>query len=86
MMTDHVRSCVKRCASFPVQVNQHTVFVELLEREPWLKSTKLVVKPDMLFGKRGKHDLLALNVDFAEAEAFIAARMGKQASAAPVRH
>ena len=34
-----------------------TSFVELLDVNPWLKTTRLVVKPDMLFGKRGKHDL-----------------------------
>ena len=56
-----------------------TDFGELLDREPWLKTTQLVVKPDMLFGKRGKNDLLALNVNFSEAEAFIGARMNKQA-------
>lgn len=37
-----------------------------------------VVKPDMLFGKRGKNDLLALNVDYAQAETFITERMNKQ--------
>ena len=54
-----------------------TNFVELLDANPWLKTTKLVVKPDMLFGKRGKHDLVGLNLDFAGVEAFIKARMGK---------
>ena len=33
---------------------------------------------DMLFGKRGKNDLLALNVDYSVAQQFIAARMNKQ--------
>ena len=60
-----------------LQVRADTNFVELLDANPWLKSTKLVVKPDMLFGKRGKHDLVGLNLDFAGVEAFIKARMGK---------
>ncbi len=51
--------------------------MELLDANPWLKTTKLVVKPDMLFGKRGKHDLVGLNLDFPGVEAFIKARMGK---------
>ena len=51
--------------------------MELLDANPWMKSTKLVVKLDMLFGKRGKHDLVGLNLDFAGVEAFIKARMGK---------
>ncbi len=59
------------------QVRADTNFVELLDANPWLKSTKLVVKPDMLFGKRGKHDLVGLNLDFSGVEAFIKARMGK---------
>jgi hypothetical protein len=37
------------------QVNQSTDWVALLAANPWLSTTKLVVKPDMLFGKRGKN-------------------------------
>lgn len=36
-----------------------------------------MVKPDCLFGKRGKRDLVGLNLDAAGAESFIQARMGK---------
>jgi succinyl-CoA synthetase beta subunit len=48
-----------RCAEAQrgAQVRADTSFVELLDVNPWLKTTRLVVKPDMLFGKRGKHDL-----------------------------
>lgn len=60
------------------QVTQQTDFVELLGSQSWLNTTKLVVKPDMLFGKRGKNDLLALNVDYSQAETFIRERMNKQ--------
>ncbi|KAJ0095968.1 hypothetical protein Patl1_16095 [Pistacia atlantica] len=42
------------------QVTESTDFAELVEREPWLSACKLVVKPDMLFGKRGKSGLVAL--------------------------
>lgn len=38
------------------------------------------MKPDMLFGQRGKHDLVGLNLTYDEAEAFVNARMGKQVS------
>jgi ATP citrate (pro-S)-lyase len=62
----------------PLQVDQTTDFAELVNERPWLKTTQLVVKPDMLFGKRGKNDLLALNVNISEAESFIHARMNKQ--------
>nr|GMD74718.1 protein TPR2-like isoform X2 [Ipomoea batatas] len=37
---------------------ESTDFAELTNKEPWLSSTKLVVKRDMLFGKRGKSGLV----------------------------
>lgn len=51
---------------------------ELAEKEPWLSSSKLVVKPDMLFGKRGKSGLVALNLDFAQVAIFVKERLGKE--------
>ncbi|KAK9800315.1 hypothetical protein WJX73_000787 [Symbiochloris irregularis] len=60
-----------------VQVTKETSFRQLLEENEWLKSTRLVVKPDMLFGKRGKHDLVGLNLDISGVESFINARLGK---------
>ncbi|KAF8066386.1 ACLA-2 [Scenedesmus sp. PABB004] len=60
------------------QVRADTSFVDLLEAHPWLNAARLVVKPDMLFGQRGKNDLVGLDLTFAEAEEFIRARMGKQ--------
>lgn len=43
----------------------------------WLKSTKLVVKPDQLIKRRGKAGLLALNVDLSGAVSWINERMGQ---------
>ena len=60
------------------QVTQSTDVTELVESNRWLTSSKLVVKPDMLFGKRGKHDLVGLNLSISEVEEFIKARMGKR--------
>eukprot|EP00879_Flechtneria_rotunda_P001974 GHRR01002149.1.p1 GENE.GHRR01002149.1~~GHRR01002149.1.p1 ORF type:complete len:429 (+),score=132.82 GHRR01002149.1:134-1420(+) len=60
------------------QVKSDTNFLALLEEHTWLNQTKLVVKPDMLFGQRGKNDLVGLNLTYGEAEEFIRARMGKQ--------
>jgi len=37
-----------------------------------------VVKPDMLFGKRGKSGLVALNLDFADVATFVKERLGKE--------
>ncbi|XP_078445177.1 ATP-citrate synthase alpha chain protein 2 [Wolffia australiana] len=61
-----------------VQVTEATEFTELANAEPWLSSSKLVVKPDMLFGKRGKSGLVALNKDFSEVVEFVKQRLGKE--------
>ena len=49
-----------------------------LEKDyPWLLKEKLVVKPDQLFGKRGKNKLLLLDADVKAAKAWIKERMNK---------
>lgn len=60
------------------QVTESTEFNELADKEPWLATTKLVVKPDMLFGKRGKSGLVALNLDLRGVIAFVKERLGKE--------
>lgn len=42
-----------------------------------LPQVPLVVKPDMLFGQRGKNDLVGLKLSYTEAEEFVRGRMGK---------
>jgi ATP citrate (pro-S)-lyase len=59
------------------QVNASTDFEALISNNPWLLSTKLVVKPDMLFGQRGKNDLVGLNLDYNTAIQFIRERLNK---------
>lgn len=58
--------------------NAAAFYESLAVRCPWLKTDKLVVKPDMLFGKRGKNNLVLLNGDYAAAQKFIAERMNKE--------
>nr|CAD1838362.1 unnamed protein product [Ananas comosus var. bracteatus] len=60
------------------QITEATDLMALAEAEPWLSSEKLVVKPDMLFGKRGKSGLVGLNLDLAQVAAFTKERLGKQ--------
>lgn len=60
------------------QITESTNLNELVEKEPWLSSERLVVKPDMLFGKRGKSGLVALNLDFAQVASFVKERLGKE--------
>jgi len=53
--------------------------LKLLAKEnSWIKEKKLAVKPDQLFGKRKKHGLVLLDVDFKEAERWISERIGKE--------
>lgn len=63
------------------QVTESTDFAELTNQHPWLSSTKLVVKPDMLFGKRGKSGLVALNLDVAQVAEFVKERLGVEVTA-----
>ncbi|MFH1520672.1 MAG: ATP citrate lyase citrate-binding domain-containing protein [Candidatus Micrarchaeota archaeon] len=52
-------------------------FEKLAKENGWLKTKKLVVKPDQLIGKKGKHNLVLLNADFENAKSFIKENMGK---------
>ena len=44
---------------------------------PWLEEEKLVVKPDMLFGKRGKYGLVKVNANLDEVKQFVNERIDK---------
>jgi len=51
---------------------------DLVNKHPWLGTTLLVVKPDQLFGKRGKNKLLCKNKSWGEAKEWIRERMNKE--------
>jgi len=51
---------------------------KLAKELPWLKTDKLVAKPDQLFGKRGKANLLLLNADLDQLKAFAAEKLNKE--------
>ena len=59
-------------------VEPETDLEELEAREPWMKTSRLVVKPDQLFGKRGKHGLVLLDATWPEAEKFLKENMGAE--------
>lgn len=61
-----------------VLVTPETDMAALPKAYPWLKTTKLVAKPDQLFGKRGKNNLLAVDKTFDEVKAWIGERMQKE--------
>ncbi len=51
---------------------------QLAAENRWIREGKLTVKPDQLFGKRGKHNLVLLNADFEQAKKWIEERMEKE--------
>jgi len=53
-------------------------FDSLAKENPWLLTTKLVVKPDQLIKRRGKAGLLAINKTWPEVVAWIKERMNKE--------
>jgi ATP-citrate lyase beta-subunit len=61
-----------------VLVTPDTDLAALKSERPWLAETKLVCKPDQLFGKRGKNDLLFVDKTFDEVKGWIAERMNKR--------
>ncbi len=61
-----------------LQVTADSDLKELAEENPWLFEEKLVVKPDMLFGRRGKNNLVLLNANLVDAEKFINAKMNSE--------
>lgn len=58
-------------------ITPETDLEKLAGEHAWLKTDKLVCKPDQLFGKRGKANLLLLNADFAQLKAFVAEKINK---------
>lgn len=59
-------------------VGPETDMNALAKENPWLTDRKLVVKPDQLFGKRGKHGLLLLDADWKRAKSWIKERMNSK--------
>ncbi|MGA1848711.1 MAG: ATP citrate lyase citrate-binding domain-containing protein [Thermoplasmatota archaeon] len=69
----------------PILVGPETDIDGLPEENPWLENMRLVVKPDQLFGKRGKSGLVLLDASFEEAANFIRQKMGKSAKIGKVK-
>ena len=59
-------------------VTSETNWDKLVSDNPWLNTEKLAAKPDQLFGKRGKANLLLLNADLNELKTFVNERMNKE--------
>lgn len=59
-------------------VDNKTDWATLTNENPWLKTEKLVAKPDQLFGKRGKLGLLFVNKNLDEIKKWVQERMDKE--------
>ena len=59
-------------------INPETTMDDLAKKNPWLNEKKLVVKPDQLIGKRGKHNLILLDATFDEVKNWINERMNRE--------
>ena len=59
-------------------VTTRTDLKMLVEDEPWLLNTTLVVKPDQLIKRRGKAGLVGIKLDWTQVQAWIAERMEKE--------
>ncbi|KAK6166754.1 hypothetical protein SNE40_023379 [Patella caerulea] len=59
------------------EVNETTNFNQLTEDHPWLKTEKLVVKPDQLIKRRGKLGLIKAGADFNGVKEWLANKLGK---------
>lgn len=59
-------------------VEPETDLDSLPEKHEWLADKKLVVKPDQLFGKRGMHELVKINLDFNEVKNWVRERMNTE--------
>ncbi|MCD6379113.1 ATPase [bacterium] len=61
-----------------VLISPDTNLDDLTGEYPWLENEKLVAKPDQLFGKRGKNNLLFVNKNWKEVKAWIKEHMNKK--------
>lgn len=68
-----------------VLVTDDTNFRRLKHEVPELCDAKLIAKPDMCFGKRGKNNLVCLNKDIEEIQAFILERMENELTMGKVK-
>ena len=59
-------------------ITPDTDWNKLVTENPWLKTDKLAAKPDQLFGKRGKANLLLLDADFDGLKIFCSDRLNKE--------
>lgn len=58
-------------------ISAETDWSQLVQDNPWLKTERLVVKPDQLIKRRGKLGLIAVNKDLPQVKEWVAERINK---------
>ncbi|RLF36445.1 MAG: ATPase [Thermoplasmata archaeon] len=87
MLAKYWREYISKDFTYPgkiVLVDPKTKLDDLPKKYKWLKTEKLVVKPDQLFGKRGKHGLIKANASFNEVKKWIKEHMNKETTVGKV--
>lgn len=74
---------IKRLGS--VMITDATNFRHFRQETPEFSGADLVVKPDMLFGKRGKHNLVLVKKDLDACEKWIYERMDQEVQVGAVK-
>lgn len=59
-------------------IDPSTNLETLPQQHPWLAKEKLVIKPDQLFGKRGKLGLVLLDADFNQIKEYLRQHLNKE--------
>ncbi|KAG0730231.1 ATP-citrate synthase [Chionoecetes opilio] len=76
LLNNHLPSGASATCRFAA-VTQDTQWADLVQQHPWLKTEKLVVKPDQLIKRRGKLGLIKVGTDLAGAQTWVDQRMNK---------
>lgn len=67
---------VAKCRFVPITEN--TNWIDITNEHPWLKTERLVVKPDQLIKRRGKLGLIKVNADLSTVQKWVEQRMNKE--------
>ena len=61
-----------------ILIDQTTNLDKIAEENPWLLYEKLAIKPDMLFNKKAKNNLILININFEEATKYIKEKINEE--------
>lgn len=77
IINSHLPSGTVAVQSRFASISENTKWDEIISANPWLKTEKLVVKPDQLIKRRGKLGLIKVNADLKTVQTWVNDRMGQ---------